>query len=273
MHHPIADPKRNEGYDTRATERAAIEALFAKYGVDLVLAGHVHAYVRHVMPDGTVYLVQGMAGAESVNTEYAAHTSPGVDGKRIGSVDSTHEQFGFTRFDVTTAGHLTATTFVASETDWVWHVDDRFTVSQQAPEGKGPSASPTPTPTATATPAPVLVSQGRPASASSHRRAGKYANDGRLATRWTAATWRFPQWWRVDLGSVRSVARVKVRFFSPASHPRTYAWQVQRSKDGRTWKKWAPGQSARYVRVLVKGLKSGAGRASIVEARIFAPGS
>ncbi len=275
MHHPIADPKPGEGYDTHPAERQALEQLFAKYGVDLVLAGHVHAYVRHLMPDGTTYLVQGMGGAEAKDEMYAAHTSPGADASRIGSVDSTHEQFGFTRFQVTTAGHLKADTFVTSETDWVWRVGDSFDVAQQAPEGVTPSPTPTTTPTVTPSPSPsptsVLVSQGLPTSASSRRRAGRYANDGLTATRWTAARATFPQWWRVDLGSVRTVSRVKVRFFDPTGAPRTYAWQVQRSNDGHAWKKWTPGRSARYIRVLVKGLRSGSGRASIVEARVFAP--
>ncbi len=257
MHHPIADPKPNEGYDTHPAERRALEALFAKYGVDLVLAGHVHAYVRHVMPDGTTYLVQGMGGAEAKDEMYAVHTSPGTDAARIGSVDSTHEQFGFTRFQVTTAGHLKADTFVTSETDWAWRVGDSFDVPQQAPQD--------------ASPAPVLISQGRPASASSHRRAGRYANDGRATTRWTASSRRFPQWWRVDLGAVRTVSRVRVRFFDPASSPRTYVWRLQRSNDGHAWKKWTPGQSARYIRVFIRGLKAGSGPASIVEARVFTP--
>ena len=63
MHHPIADPKPHESYDTNVEERQALEALFDEYGVDLVIAGHVHAYVRHMMADGTPYIVQGMAGA------------------------------------------------------------------------------------------------------------------------------------------------------------------------------------------------------------------
>lgn len=271
MHHPIADPKPGEGYDTHPAERQALEALFAKYGVDLVVAGHVHAYVRHVMPDGTTYLVQGMGGAEAKDEMYAAHTSPGTDAARIGSVDSTHEQFGFTRFQVTTAGHLKADTFVTSETDWAWRVGDSFDVVQQAPQDATPPPMPTATPSPSPSPASVLVSRGLPTSASSHRHAGRYANDGRAATRWTAARPSFPQWWRVDLGRVRTVQRVKVRFFDPAGAPRTYAWQVQRSRDGHTWRKWTSGRPARYVRVLVKGLRSGSGRASIVEARVFAP--
>jgi hypothetical protein len=283
MHHPIADPKPGEGYDTHPAERQALEALFARYGVDLVLAGHVHAYVRHVMPDGTTYLMQGMGGAEAKDEMYAAHTSPGTDAARIGSVDSTHEQFGFTRFQVTTAGHLTAETFVTSETDWAWRVGDSFEVAQQAPQDASPPPSPkpsppttptaSPTPTATPSPRPSfeLISQSRPASASSHKSAGRYANDGRATTRWTASSRSFPQWWRVDLGRVRTVSRVKVRFFDPASSPRKYAWGVQRSNDGRTWKKWTAGDRARYIRVLVKRLRSGSGRASIVEARVFTP--
>ena len=151
MHHPLADSKSGESYDTHATERQALEALFDKYGVDLVVAGHVHQYVRHMMPDGTPYIIQGMAGADPVPAPSAVHDTPGTDAVRIGSADSTHRQYGFTRFQVTTGGHLWGDTYVTSQTTWAWRVADTFEVKKQAPTAPAPSASPAPTPTATPT--------------------------------------------------------------------------------------------------------------------------
>ncbi len=263
MHVPLADPKPGEYY-VSSPERPALETLFAKYGVDLVVAGHVHAYIRHMMPDGTPYIVQGMAGADPVGESYATATSPGTDAIRIGS-DSTGKQYGFTKFDVTTTGRLLATTYVTKDTNWAWRIGDTFEVPQQPQTSPSPSPSPTPT--------TVLVSRGQPAGASSIRtgHGARRANDGLVTTRWAASSRKFPQWWRVDLGSAQTVMRVRVRFYDPAGTPRTYAYKIQRSRDRQTWTKWNSGQSARYIRIYVTGLRKGRGAASIVEARVFAP--
>jgi hypothetical protein len=39
--------------------RAALEPLFAKYGVDVVFAGHEHFYERMLPQGGIVYVIQG----------------------------------------------------------------------------------------------------------------------------------------------------------------------------------------------------------------------
>ena len=49
-------------------------ALFAKYGVDMYLAGHSHAYLRRQTPrNGTTYIVVGGAGCDEM--AYAANIS------------------------------------------------------------------------------------------------------------------------------------------------------------------------------------------------------
>ncbi len=146
MHHSLADTKSGGSYGTNATERTALETLFDKYGVDLVLAGSVTQYVRHMMADGTPYLTQGMAGADPQPASAAVHNTPGTDAARIGSADSTHEKFGFTRFQATKDGRLFGDTFVTSETTWTWRIADTFEVKQQAPTTPAPSPPPTVTP-------------------------------------------------------------------------------------------------------------------------------
>lgn len=63
--------------------------------------------------------------------------------------------------------------------------------------------------------AEVVVSQGKPATASSTEVAGAYlateANDGNNGTRW-ASTWSAAQWWQVDLGATTSVSRIAINW-------------------------------------------------------------
>jgi len=60
-----------------ARERESLAPLFAKYGVDLVLAGHDHAYERSQTMQGVTYLVTGGGGAASYESSAAlpAHTA------------------------------------------------------------------------------------------------------------------------------------------------------------------------------------------------------
>ncbi len=127
MHRPIADPKPHESFATNG-ERVPLEQLFAKYGVDLVLNGHVHAYIRHVMPSGLPYTTIGTGGSPLYSPHSASTTSPGTDAKRI------FYQYGFTMFHMT-AGKLTATTYSVDPYTWQWRVSDTFTVPQQQPTG------------------------------------------------------------------------------------------------------------------------------------------
>ena len=127
LHRPITDPKPGESFDVNG-ERLPLEHLFAKYGVDLVLDGHVHAYVRHVMPSGLPYMTIGTGGSPLYGEHATTHTTPGVDGRRV------FYHYGFTMFQVNGAG-MTATTYSLDPSTWKWSISDRFTVPQQRPAG------------------------------------------------------------------------------------------------------------------------------------------
>ncbi|GAA2086516.1 hypothetical protein GCM10009759_07280 [Kitasatospora saccharophila] len=79
----------------------------------------------------------------------------------------------------------------------------------------------------------ALLSQGRPAAASSTENAGTPASaavDGDTGTRWSSAA-ADPQWIQVDLGSAQAVSQVVLRWETAYAK----AYQVQLSADGTTW--------------------------------------
>ncbi|XVU23794.1 discoidin domain-containing protein [Actinoplanes sp. CA-054009] len=109
--------------------------------------------------------------------------------------------------------------------------------------------------------AEVLVSQGKPATASSTEAAGAYqaaeAVDGNNGTRWASA-FTATQWWQVDLGATTSVSRIAINW--EAAYAK--AFTIQFSTNGSTYTQayatttGAGGQqsiaatgSARYVRI------------------------
>src|SRR3954462_11591466 len=78
-----------------------------------------------------------------------------------------------------------------------------------------------------------LISRGRPTVASSDRgghQAGQ-ATDADLATRWESSAGPGTQWVRIDLGAVRTVDRVLLRWGN--QYARTF--RVQTSTDGANW--------------------------------------
>ncbi|WP_063779664.1 beta-1,3-glucanase family protein [Streptomyces sp. AcH 505] len=93
------------------------------------------------------------------------------------------------------------------------------------PFGAGGPTDPPPTTT--------LLSTGRPATASSTESAAFAASaavDGNAGTRWSSG-FADPQWLQVDLGSVRSVSRVRLNW--EAAYGKAY--QIQTSTNGSTW--------------------------------------
>jgi hypothetical protein len=93
--------------------------LFHRYGVDLVLQGDVHNYRRHVQPDGSVYLTQGMGGArpDPASTTSSATDVPHLDSRDRGSLGSpsdTHQRFGWTLFRMDSPSRLRAATYSVS---------------------------------------------------------------------------------------------------------------------------------------------------------------
>ncbi|MFI1980517.1 discoidin domain-containing protein [Streptomyces wedmorensis] len=81
--------------------------------------------------------------------------------------------------------------------------------------------------------APVLLSQGKPATASSQENGGTPATaavDGDPGTRWSSA-FADPQWIQVDLGSPAALSRVDLRW--EAAYGKAY--RIELSTDGATW--------------------------------------
>ena len=128
FHRPLADPKPGE----TMSDRTAVESLFAKYGVDLVINAHVHVYVRHMMPNGTPYLIIGNGGASLYGEGSWTHTTPGAD------VKSVVGSYGYADFSVQADGTMNATVYSVDSSTWAWQTADTFTV---------PQTTPTPTPT------------------------------------------------------------------------------------------------------------------------------
>ncbi|MGW2043146.1 discoidin domain-containing protein [Streptomyces virginiae] len=85
----------------------------------------------------------------------------------------------------------------------------------------------------TARAAPVLLSQGRPATASSTEGAGTPASaavDGDNGTRWSSQ-FADPQWIQVDLGAPAQLSQVVLRW--ETAHARAY--RIELSTDGSNW--------------------------------------
>jgi hypothetical protein len=113
-----------------------------------------------------------------------------------------------------------------------------------APPATARSASPVPStatsapaatgsPAGTGAPAEILLSQGRPALASSTESAATpvpAAVDGDGSTRWSSA-FADPQWLQVDLGATATITRVVLHW--DAAYARAYRIEV--SNDGITW--------------------------------------
>jgi len=83
--------------------------------------------------------------------------------------------------------------------------------------------------------ATTLLSQGKPATASSTENAGTPASaafDGNLTgSRWASKEGVDPQWLRVDLGATATISQVKLSW--EAAYAKAYT--IQTSPDGTTW--------------------------------------
>ena len=81
--------------------------------------------------------------------------------------------------------------------------------------------------------ADTLLSQGRPATASSTENVGTPASaavDGNAGTRWSSA-FSDPQWLQVDLGSTATISQVVLQW----ENAYATAFQIQTSTDATTW--------------------------------------
>lgn len=110
-----------------------------------------------------------------------------------------------------------------------------YTVRAKDAAGNRSAASaPLSVTTASAPGTETLLSQGRPATASSVEASGyepDKAVDGQSATRWASAEGIDPQWLRVDLGTTAALSRVRLDW--EAAHASAY--RIQSSADGATW--------------------------------------
>ena len=152
-------------------------------------------------------------GASTGATSYSVYrgTAPGAEGTTpIGTTTSA----GFTDTGLTNG------------TAYYYKV----TASNSA--GASPSSN-----EATATPSSgsgaLLLSQGKPATASSLEGAGYPASnavDGNLSTRWSSA-FSDPQWLEVDLGATHAISKVVLTWEAAYAT----AFQIQTSTDGTNW--------------------------------------
>ncbi len=121
LHHPLYDAKIGDPYDTTTagSEKMRLVKLFHRYGVDLVLQGDVHNYRRHVQPDGSVYLTQGMGGArpDPASSTSSATDVPHLDSRdrgSLGSPSASRQRCGWTLFRMDDSGRLRAATYYVS---------------------------------------------------------------------------------------------------------------------------------------------------------------
>jgi beta-galactosidase len=130
---------------------------------------------------------------------------------------------------------------------------------------------------------PPPISQGQPVTASSFQTGNdpSHGNDGSLSTRWSASDATYPQWWRVDLGSVQPIAEAIISWYNASS--RAYQYRIEISNDdvsytvlvdntgnntnGNTTNTFSA--SARYVRITVTGVIPTGGWAGFYEFQIF----
>jgi hypothetical protein len=80
---------------------------------------------------------------------------------------------------------------------------------------------------------PDVVSQYKPATASSEQSPAANANDGSPTTRWAAIDATYPQWWKVDLGTSYNLTRTDINWYSSIN--RAYKYKIEVSADDITY--------------------------------------
>jgi rhamnogalacturonan endolyase len=130
----------------------------------------------------------------------------------------------------------------------------------------------------------TLLSQGKPSTASSTYSTNypSKGNDGSVNNRWSPATGSFPQWWRVDLGSARTLRSIATNWYRNSSGY-SFKYKIEASNDDVNYTtvvdktgNTTPGVSYdtlpsttpyRYVRITVTG--SNGQWASFYETQIY----
>jgi hypothetical protein len=132
-------------------------------------------------------------------------------------------------------------------------------------------------------PPPGVVSQYKPATASSAESGNPAANanDGGPTTRWAASSTAYPQWWKVDLGASYNLTRTDINWYNSSS--RAYKYKIEVSPDNiayttvvdktgnTTYGDTSDSFTAtgRYVRITVTGCTSGSVFASAYEIKVY----
>ncbi|NMB39302.1 MAG: hypothetical protein GX994_07000 [Firmicutes bacterium] len=128
--------------------------------------------------------------------------------------------------------------------------------------------------------AELPISLGKPVLASTQEGWNPVENavDGFASTRWAASSGVYPNWVRVDLGSVSEISRVDIKWYDPEN--RSYKYLLEVSDDDENYRVVVDqtqrtqigdssdplNVSARYVRVTVTG---GTGSPSFYEFQVF----
>jgi hypothetical protein len=126
------------------------------------------------------------------------------------------------------------------------------------------------------------IAKGKTASASSSASSypASYGNDSNTTTRWSASSSAVPQWFKVDLGSSRTLSGSEVRWQNSGV---VYKYKIQTSTDNAYWttrvdksnntntdqvQTQSFSATARYVRIYITAVPSGSW-ASLFEFGVF----
>ncbi|MFI6291579.1 discoidin domain-containing protein [Nonomuraea sp. NPDC050790] len=187
---------------------------------------------------GSLFLKSQGGGEDTVppsapgNLRSTATTSSSVSLAWNASTDNV----AVTGYDVYRGTTLVNTTSGTTFTDTGLTPNTGYTYTVRARDAAGntsPASSPV-TATTQQSSTETLLSQGRPATASSIEGAGfeaAKAVDGSTTTRWASAEGRDPEWISIDLGTTAAISRVKLNW--EAAYAKSY--KIQTSPNGTTW--------------------------------------
>ncbi len=156
------------------------------------------------------------------NTDSATYTFTPPAGQQVGNVI----------VDGVSLGAMNSYTFNAISASHTIAVSFTGTVSQPSSSAASSSApSSVASSVASSTGASVLVSQGRPVTASSALQPATNAVDGIAGTRWESTHGVSPSWLTVDLGSNRNLTQVVIDWEAANAA----AYEIQGSTNGTSW--------------------------------------
>ena len=153
------------------------------------------------------------------NTDSATYTFTPSTGQQVANVI----------VDGVSLGPLNSYTFNAISASHTLAVS--FTGSGNPPSSASSSSAPSSAASSSTGVSPVLVSAGRPVTASTAMQPAANAVDGNAATRWESTHGVSPGWLMVDLGSNRTLAQVVIDW--EAANAADY--EVQGSTNGTSW--------------------------------------